>query len=206
MGRAEAKLRIHIQQLSLRCNSMSATVSSLDKVRDAIHILGLCPGIGRISFVTPSWAGDFAVETVDLVNVDDQGIDAALEMACKGLNQSFRAVETSELMLKTVTGLPLVNTASVPLMGTCPNCEGDEDEPNGLVHVSGHARVCWDPQATLDTFNRRTDCSDANGRKAVFCVDAHDSIWGNITTWSGISSYSHSYSSGIVGSNTGIVR
>merc|ERR1711879_75552 len=116
-------------------------------------------------------------------------------------------------MLKTVSGLPTSNTEDVPLIGTCPNCEGDDDEvdaagncaePTGC-HVSGHKRVCWDPQTTLDTFNRRTDCTSygTDPQKVVFCVDSHDIIWGNITTWQGISSYSYS-SSGILGSNTGI--
>merc|ERR1712113_1183306 len=87
------------------------------------------------------------------------------------------------------------NTMSVPLVGTCPNCEGDADEdPSILSHASGHARVCWDPAATLDTINRRTDCS--SGRKAVLCVDSHDHLWGNITNWGGISAYSHSASYG----------
>merc|ERR1712187_679897 len=105
---------------------MGATVSSLDKVRDAIHILGLCPGIGRISFATPSWHGEFAERNFDLVTMDDASIDASMEDACKQLNVSFRAVETSEIMLKTVTGIPSTNTMSVPLVGTCPNCEGDQ--------------------------------------------------------------------------------
>lgn len=180
---------------------MSATVSSLDKVRDAIHVLGLCPGLGRISFITPTWvAGDFVSVDIDSENLDDAGVDAQMEAACKGLNASFRAVETSELMLKTVTGLPQTNTMTKPLIGTCPNCEGDADEYDasgvalGVEHASGHMRVCWDPGMTLDTLNRRTDCSA--GAKAVLCVDSHDSIWGNITTWGGISTYSHSASYG----------
>merc|ERR1712039_994266 len=65
--RAEAKLRIHIQQLSFKCTNMAATVSSLDKVRDAIHILGACPGLGRITFITPTWEGAYAKATLDAV-------------------------------------------------------------------------------------------------------------------------------------------
>merc|ERR1712217_362512 len=126
--RAEAKLRIHIQQLSFKCQSMSATVSSLDHVRDAIHILGACPGLGRITFITPSWEGAFAFVKVDALTQDDQTMDLEMEDACKDVNASYRAVETSELMLKTVTGLPQVNsnigqlTDGLSLIGTCPNC------------------------------------------------------------------------------------
>jgi len=180
---------------------MDATVSSLDKVRDAIHVMALCPGLGRIQFITPSWEqNNFADVTIDSINNDDKGVDMQLEAACKGLNSSFRAVETSELMMKTVMGLPQTNTFSKPLIGTCPNCEGDDDEydasgqPMGIEHASGHARVCWDPGAALDTLNRRTNC-ESGVAKVVLCVDAHDSVWTN-TNWADISSYSHSSSYG----------
>merc|ERR1712217_839523 len=205
--RAEAKLRIHIQQLSFKCMNMGATVSSLDKVRDAIHVLGACPGLGRITFITPSWEGAYAKVELD---------------ACKGVNASFRAVETSELMLKTVTGLPQVNdnidlvdpfqTQGLSLIGTCPNCNGDEDEddvdihgnaiPDVDKHVSGHLRVCWRYQEPLDTQSRATDCAQKQPITAnpsnfvVLCVDAHDAAWTGITNWEGIKSYSHSSSFG----------
>lgn len=202
-----SKLTNHIAGLARQCQAMDATVSSLDKVRDAIHVIGLCPGLGRISFVTPSWDGvSFKEGTIDTMNMDDATIDAELHAMCKTLNSSFRAVETSELMLKTVSGLPSTNTMTVPLMGPCPNCEGDDDEldivtgvPVGLEHATGHARVCWDPSDPLDTKSRRTDCG--GNRIAVLCVDAHDSKWGNITSWSEISAYSYgetfSHSQGI---------
>merc|ERR1712039_411523 len=84
--RAEAKLRIHIQQLSFKCTNMAATVSSLDKVRDAIHILGACPGLGRITFITPSWEGAYATVVLDAVLEDDQAMDLKMEDACKTVN------------------------------------------------------------------------------------------------------------------------
>merc|ERR1712032_160657 len=89
--------------------SMGSTVSSLDKVRDAIHVLGACPGLGRITFITPSWEGAYAKAELDAFFDDDQTMDLKMEDACKLVNASYRAVETSELMLKTVTGLPPVN-------------------------------------------------------------------------------------------------
>merc|ERR1719203_2457662 len=96
--------------------------------------------------------------------------------------QKYRAAETSEIMLRTVEGCPPTNTAEIPLMGTCPNCEGDDDEApapynphDGSAyddspprHASGHARVCWDPAAPLTTEGRRTDCH--GGKKAILCV------------------------------------
>merc|ERR1712107_379212 len=115
--------------------------------------------------------GDEAI--VDVVSLSDEDIDRHLDGLCKAKNSTHRAVETSELMLKTVTNLPATNTFAVPIIGTCPNCAGDEDEYDvltgaliGTAHASGHARVCWDPGATLDTASRRTDCGTAT-KKAV---------------------------------------
>merc|ERR1712217_848676 len=82
--RAEAKLRIHIQQLTFKCQNMAATVSSLDHVRDAIHVLGACPGLGRITFITPSWEGKYAIVSIDAITQDDQTMDLKMEQACKG--------------------------------------------------------------------------------------------------------------------------
>merc|ERR1712190_41178 len=126
--KAEARLRIHVQGLSQKCMMMGATVSSLDKVRDAIHILGLCPGLGRISFITPKWHGNVVEADLDTDTLDDQQIDQVIEAACQNLNTSLRAVETSELMMKTIEGLPAYNNQALAVIGTCPNCQGDEDE------------------------------------------------------------------------------
>merc|ERR1712039_422461 len=167
---------------------------------------------------TPTWEGAYAKVTVDAVTEDDQAMDLKMEDACKKVNASFRAVETSELMLKTVTGLPQVNTnvdvvdpsqtAGLSLIGTCPNCNGDEDEddvdmlgnviPNVEKHVSGHKRVCWRDGEALDTQSRATDCAASvpAGNFIVLCVDAHDAAWTGITNWEGITSYSHSASYG----------
>merc|ERR1719291_518655 len=140
-------------------------------------------------------------------------MDLAMEGGCKAVNSSYRAVETSELMLKTVTGLPQVNenidaaapsnTNGLSLIGTCPNCNGDEDEadtdilgnqiPGVAKHVSGHMRVCWRNDEALDTQSRSTDCASGSTAKfVVLCVDAHDAAWTGITDWNGIKAYSHS--------------
>merc|ERR1712217_593345 len=137
-------------------------------------------------------------DIVDLVGLSDPDIDRHMGGMCKSVNATWRAVETSELMLRTVDGLPQTNIWSVPVIGTCPNCEGDDDEYDilsgeffGTVqHQSGHSRVCWDPGATLDTKNRRTDCGSAT-EKVVLCVDTHDSVWGNITTFDQMTQFTY---------------
>merc|ERR1712190_437528 len=129
--------------------------------------------------------GKYAIVQIDALTQDDQTMDLAMEDGCKAVNASHRAVETSELMLKTVTGLPQVNTNidqvdpsqtnGLSLIGTCPNCNGDEDEddvdilgnkiPGITLHKSGHQRVCWRDGESLDTQSRSTDCGDSVNTK-----------------------------------------
>merc|ERR1719510_2905007 len=82
-------------------------------------------------------------------------------------SQSLRSAETSELSIGTIEVAPVTNTAPVPLIATCPNCQGDEDEEPG-THASGHARICWNNGDKIDTIHMRTDCS--GGTKALLCV------------------------------------
>jgi hypothetical protein len=183
---AEAVLRAHIKMLITRCKEMDATVSSLDKVRDAIHVLGVCPGLGALKFQIPRWTGVWEEAYFDTIQKTDQEIDAEMNALCAaahaddqfpddhpGLRRIFRAAETSEILLRSLEDIPKINSAPTPLLATCPNCEGDEDEvdddPDTPVHVSGHARVCWDPDAMLDHHGKRTGCSA--GKKSVLCVE-----------------------------------
>merc|ERR1719436_1236766 len=49
----------------------------------------------------------------------------------------YRAAETSEIMLRSIEGIPAKNTAIPALIGTCPHCEGDEDEADSIeTHAS----------------------------------------------------------------------
>jgi hypothetical protein len=178
------KVQVHLKQeiklLTIKCGEMDKTVSSLDKVRDAIQVMGVCPGLGRFVFSIPKYTGDMPSGSFDPVTDDDAITDRKLNELCtqtvqvqdhpiQGIKYHYRAAETSELMLRSIENLPTKNTAAVPLMGTCPNCEGDDDDPDGQPHASGHARVCWDPTKPLDATRKRTDCSQ--GRKAVLCVE-----------------------------------
>lgn len=185
----EVQLRAHVKMLVTRCGAMSATVSSLDKVRDAIHVLGVCPGLGRITFIIPKSTGQYRQAQFLPTQFDDATIDAAMNALCANecasslaqtgsdqrpaITTVCRAAETSELMLRSIQDAPATNGAGVPLMGTCPNCEGDSDDPDGAQHISGHFRVCWDDGKALTPFDKRTDCSDG-GQKAVLCVEDKD--------------------------------
>jgi hypothetical protein len=181
--RLEVNLRSHIAALVSRCGEMTATVSSLDKVRDAIRVLGVCPGLGRLTFVIPKFTGQLLAEDFNSMASTDPEIDEAMNALCASnapneeppspaIKYIYRAAESSELLLRSIEDMPSSNTASVPLMGTCPNCEGTPDVPDGVQHASLHSRICWDPDAEINGVTKRRDCS--TGRKAVMCVQDRD--------------------------------
>jgi predicted nucleic acid-binding Zn-ribbon protein len=173
-AKTEDQLRAEIDDIADRCQTITEVSDDLDRVRDAIHILDLCPGMGHLDFTLPEFVGSWVVLDVS-ADLRDAEIDAEMYALCRGLasgNNVPRPAETSEIQQNAVEGAPNTNTASVPLMGTCPGCEGVADDQTGVTHPSGHARICWDPEATLDQNGRREDCN--HGRKAIMCVmDRH---------------------------------
>lgn len=171
---AEAKLREQIDKLGDECDALPATSSDLDKVRLAIKALEKCPGLGKPEFHIPKWVGQWVSVTVDAKTMPDSEIDRLIAEACAAGNftggATVRPASAGEIESGSIEGQPKKNTATAPLIGTCPNCEGTIDGAGTPSHQSGHARVCWDPAATLNMAGKRTDCT--MGAKAVMCV--HD--------------------------------
>lgn len=172
---AEERLRSNVALIAEECQALPNTTSDLGRVRDAIEALSRCPGLGRPHFAIPRSAGDFVEGSFDLSNVGDEQIDQQMDALCRGAfpaaaagTGTVRAAETGELEQQSIEGMPATNTASVPLMGSCPGCAGVADAPGLAQHASGHARICWDPLAELTLASRRNDCTA--GRKAVLCV------------------------------------
>merc|ERR1719343_1151094 len=171
--KAEVKLRSWIKVLTTRCQEMKPTISSLDKVRDVIQIIGNCPGLARPEFHIPLWVGKWVARKSEynMQLYTDAEIDEQMDDFCKSFGKykgfEVRAAETSEIIERTIEGIPLKNTATLPLMAKCPNCEGDTDEDYGRPHKDKHARICWDPQHDLGAKYRK-NCD--TGRKAVMCV------------------------------------
>ena len=52
-SKAEKHLTAHIQSLTVACADLDETVSSLNKVRDAIRIVDVCAGLGRSVSTSP---------------------------------------------------------------------------------------------------------------------------------------------------------
>merc|ERR1719161_3530415 len=162
--KAEEKLRQQVKELSNQCDDLGPTVSDLNKVRDAIHALSACPGLSRVKFSLPKWTGTWATFAQDGKGQTDKQQDKQMNSACNKASPGARAAEVGEIQEQTVEGIPTTNTASDPLLGACPDCEGKNDK----WFQSGHGRVCWDAEATLDFSSRRENCG--TGKKSILCV------------------------------------
>jgi len=161
---AEKKLRKQIQSLTEECAELPATVSDLDKVRDAIAALSRCPGLSRVQFSLPKWTGTWVQVELDASKQTDEQQDNLMDAACDKSASGTRAAEVGELEEQTILGMPVKNEADEPLMGACPNCEGDE----GASFKSKHGRVCWDSGSGLNHQEKNNNCN--KGLKAVMCV------------------------------------
>eukprot|EP00927_Polykrikos_kofoidii_P032660 TRINITY_DN2775_c0_g1_i1.p1 TRINITY_DN2775_c0_g1~~TRINITY_DN2775_c0_g1_i1.p1 ORF type:complete len:781 (-),score=159.16 TRINITY_DN2775_c0_g1_i1:106-2448(-) len=171
--RAEVMLRKHVIELQESCADMDETMSSLDKVREAIRVMGLCPGLSRVTFAVPVWTGVWKKGAFDATKHTDEEIDAMMDLACSDGWDSDgptpRAAEVSEIAQMTIEGLPMNNTAPVSVMGACPGCAGRPDTEGGTSHPSGHARRCWLPQTPFSVATLEDECG-SHANKAVVCV------------------------------------
>jgi len=167
---AEKELRKHIATLTEECAQLPETVSNLDKVRDAIEALSKCPGLSRVQFSLPKWTGTYVSLGLKAKTMTDEEQDEALNAACAEAAKGSRAAEVAEIEEQTVEGIPETNTADLPLIGTCPNCAGDE----ALDFVSGHKRICFRQGKDLSHEGRSSNC--ASGKKAVLCVTDREDI------------------------------
>jgi hypothetical protein len=164
------KLAEEVKRLTTECEALPETVSDLDKVRDAIKALSLCPGLNKARLIVPKWVGSFASFDESLAKLTDSEADELMMTICQQTfgnqypDKVLRAASVAEMQAHSVLDLPLNNTAETPLVGPCPGCEGDADAET----ASGHLRVCWKPGANLTSDERFTQCNA--GQKSVACV------------------------------------
>merc|ERR1712151_616220 len=77
MKKAEMKLTQHISVLRKKCEELDETISSLDKVRDAIRVISLCPGLEPAQFSVPTFLSFMHAEFDNTLFKDEQ-IDAEM--------------------------------------------------------------------------------------------------------------------------------
>jgi len=150
--------------LASECGELPETISDLGKVRDAIQALSKCPALSRVQFHLPKWIGTWVTFEQDAESMSDAKQDELMNAACAKAKPGARAAEVGEIQEQTVEGIPVSNTASNPLIGSCPSCAGTEDDS----FQSNHGRICWAPGASLSFSERSTNCGA--GKKAILCV------------------------------------
>lgn len=168
------KLREQVGKLTEQCKALPETVTDLNKVRDAIKALSLCPGLTSAKFIIPTWVGSYTVFDEPLANLSDAQYDALMTATCaKAFGNQFpaneyvlRAASVAEIEANAVLDLPTENLADTPLIGPCPGCEGDEND----AAANGHLRVCWKSGSSLTMKERLLTCNE--GRKSLACVRA----------------------------------
>jgi prefoldin subunit 5 len=167
---AYQKLAAQVKKLTSQCKSLPETLSDLDKVRDTIKALSLCPGLQQTKLDVPSWIKMYTKFETPAAGLSDSDYDALMRETCekaygsKYPDKILRAASVAEMEAHAILDLPLVNEAETPLIGPCPGCEGDED----AGAKSGHLRVCWKPGANLTVGERSTQCNE--GLKSIACV------------------------------------
>merc|ERR1719473_589263 len=153
------KLKEQVRKLGEQCEALPETITDLDKVRDAIKALSLCPGLNKARLIVPKWVGQYANIDGAASEMKDDEYDVMLLETCEKYfggdypDKVLRAASVAEIAAGAVLELPLNNTAETPLIGACPSCEGHEDEGAS----SGHLRVCWKPGAELNNDGRNLD-------------------------------------------------
>jgi len=161
---AQEKLEEHVKNLEEECSELPETASDLDKVRETITAMSLCPGLSKVEFNLPKWTGTWVTFEQDAATMSDKKQDELMDALCKKQDDGARAAEVSEIEQQSVEGIPLTNTAGEPLLGTCPSCAGDENE----AYVDKHSRKCWNAGKGLNDKDISKICG--KGLKAVLCV------------------------------------
>lgn len=164
------KLSERVHSLTEQCKQLPETTTDLNKVRDAIKALSLCPGLSKATLSVPQWAGAWVTLDDAISHTSDQDYDAKMVTRCTEAfkdrypDQALRAASVGEITSAAVLDLPETNTASAPLMGACPQCEGNED----TLSASGHLRICWRQGVALTTHEKSSGCS--SGPFSIACV------------------------------------
>jgi len=167
---AYRKLAEQVKKLTQQCEALPETITDLDKVRDAIKALSLCPGLNKARLIVPKWVGAYADFDVSGAKLPDSEYDALMMQTCtKSFGENYpdkvlRAASVAEMQAHAILDLPKTNTAETPLIGPCPGCEGEPDADT----ESGHLRVCFKPGANFGVEERYMQCSE--GLKSIACV------------------------------------
>merc|ERR1719321_2530122 len=72
---AYRKLAEQVKKLTSQCEALPETITDLDKVRDAIKALSLCPGLKNARLIVPKWVGSYTLFEEDYAKLSDDEFD-----------------------------------------------------------------------------------------------------------------------------------
>jgi len=189
-AKTEYDMQTTIQSLIKQCGSLTATETYLGDVKDTLAALGKCPGLGDVTFKLPTWAGAWVRFNQDR-GQDASVIDSQMRAVCTShFGASARPAEVGEIDSQGIEGMPLTNTADVPVLPACPNCKGDFAP--GLT-ATGYGRICWDAGAPFTREGQRKNCG--GGPRNILCVLEQGSSYSSSSSTYSSSSSTYSSSS-----------
>jgi len=189
-SKTEFDMEITIKNLIKQCGSLTATQTYLGDVKDTLGALGKCPGLGDVKFQLPTWTGAWARFDQDR-SQDPSATDSQMRAMCSShFGAGARPAEVGEIDSQGIEGMPLTNTADLPVLAACPNCKGDYTP--GLT-ATGYGRVCWDSGSPFTREGQRRNCG--GGPRSILCVFEQGSAYSSSSSSSSSSSDS-SYSQG----------
>mmetsp|Transcript_20856 Transcript_20856/g.51124 ORF Transcript_20856/g.51124 Transcript_20856/m.51124 type:complete len:545 (-) Transcript_20856:48-1682(-) len=166
------KVQQQYESIQAQCGAVEEGSEYLEKVRKLLEEMRLCPGLAAANFTIPHFSGFYDVE-LKLTQDDDNATDAKLLAGCQRMARDtddankVRAASHTEILERVINGLPMTNEGRIPVMGTCPNCEG-KSYPGAQ---SKHLRNCFNQGVDLNKDGTTNACGPAVHVQAVCVVD-----------------------------------
>mmetsp|Transcript_20855 Transcript_20855/g.51119 ORF Transcript_20855/g.51119 Transcript_20855/m.51119 type:complete len:546 (-) Transcript_20855:48-1685(-) len=166
------KVEREYESIKAQCGAVEEGSEYLEKVRKLLEEMRLCPGLAAANFTIPHFSGFYDVE-LKLTQDDDNATDAKLLAGCQRMARDtddankVRAASHTEILERVINGLPMTNEGRIPVMGTCPNCEG-KSYPGAQ---SKHLRNCFNQGVDLNKDGTTNACGPAVHVQAVCVVD-----------------------------------
>mmetsp|Transcript_31321 Transcript_31321/g.68637 ORF Transcript_31321/g.68637 Transcript_31321/m.68637 type:complete len:479 (-) Transcript_31321:57-1493(-) len=166
---ASKKIERHYNTTKALCRTTGVVQSYVSQVRVMVGALGDIPSLRNLPQI--KFLGT-ATTLVNTRTMENDAIDDDLDEACQEMHgtpgaQSVRAATVSEILERSVTGLPQQNVADRPVIGRCPSCTGARSEKDGV------GRTCW---KTGKTMGHETMSSCHAGYVAAACVQSSSFI------------------------------
>jgi len=164
------ELEKYIVDLHKKCIEAGELSYSLSNVKDALEIMAACPGLNMSRFSLPTFHA-YTTCKLSIMELTDDEADSKMDEACRLNFNGTRAAEDSELSIGTIVNAPSRNQNDQMLIGTCPDCDGEDVPPSDYQGFRRKLRFCWHSQSLVNTIERANNCGEGNEYWAVACIE-----------------------------------